>query len=81
MYGADQHVKKGELIGEFDAAVYESTVRKDRAELDNLKAQLRQQPAELALAQQNLRRNRAMRPSTYSKRRAADGPENQTEAG
>lgn len=58
-----QRVKKGELIAEIDATVYESTVRKDRAELENLKAQLRQQQAELALAQQKLTRNRAMRPS------------------
>jgi macrolide-specific efflux system membrane fusion protein len=53
-------VKKGDLIAEIDPTVYESTVRKDQANLDNLKAQLGQRQAELALAQQQLVRNRNM---------------------
>ena len=53
-------VAKGDLIAEIDATVYESTVRKDRANLENLQAQLGQVQAELALAQQQLARNRRM---------------------
>ena len=53
-------VSKGDLIAEIDPTVYQSTVRKDRANLDNLKAQLGQQSAELALAQQQLDRNARM---------------------
>ena len=53
-------VNKGDLIAEIDPTVYQSTVRKDRANLDNLKAQLGQQSAELALAQQQLDRNARM---------------------
>jgi len=53
-------VNKGYLIAEIDPTVYQSTVRKDRANLDNLKAQLGQQNAELALAQQQLDRNSRM---------------------
>src|ERR1700712_4790020 len=39
-------VEKGKLIAEIDPTVYQSTVRKDSANLDNLKAQLGQQTAE-----------------------------------
>jgi membrane fusion protein, macrolide-specific efflux system len=53
-------VNKGDLIAEIDPTVYQSTVRKDRANLDNLKAQLNQQSAELALARQQLDRNTRM---------------------
>src|SRR3982751_678307 len=53
-------VNKGDLIAEIDPTVYQSTVRKDRANLENLKAQLGQQSAELALAQQQLDRNARM---------------------
>lgn len=53
-------VAKGDLIAEIDPTVYESTVRKDRANLENLQAQLGQVQAELALAQQQLARNRRM---------------------
>ena len=38
-------VNKGDLIAEIDPTVYQSTVRKDRANLENLKAQLGQQSA------------------------------------
>lgn len=50
-------VAKGELIAEIDPTVYASTVAKDRANLDNLKAQLAQREAELALADQQAARN------------------------
>jgi macrolide-specific efflux system membrane fusion protein len=54
-------VAKGDLIAEIDPTVYESTVRKDRATLENLKAQLDQQLAESALAATELKRNQEMR--------------------
>lgn len=54
-------VGKGDLLAEIDPTVYESTVRKDRATLENLKAQLEQQLAESALAATQLQRNREMR--------------------
>jgi macrolide-specific efflux system membrane fusion protein len=54
-------VAKGDLIAEIDPTVYESTVRKDRATLENLKAQMDQQLAESALAVTELKRNREMR--------------------
>ena len=54
-------VAKGDLIAEIDPTVYESTVRKDRATLENLKAQLEQQLAESALAATELKRNQEMR--------------------
>ncbi|WP_129646651.1 efflux RND transporter periplasmic adaptor subunit [Peristeroidobacter agariperforans] len=54
-------VSKGDLIAEIDPTVYESTVRKDRATLENLKAQLDQQLAESALAATELKRNQQMR--------------------
>lgn len=53
-------VAKGDLIAEIDPTVYESTVRKDRATLDNLKAQLEQQLAESALANTELQRNQEL---------------------
>jgi membrane fusion protein, macrolide-specific efflux system len=53
-------VQKGDLIAEIDPTVYESTVRKDQANLDNLRAQLRQQQAELVLAREQLARNERM---------------------
>jgi macrolide-specific efflux system membrane fusion protein len=54
-------VRKGQLIAEMDPTVYQSTVRKDQANLDNLKAQLGQQQAELALALQQQERNTQLR--------------------
>jgi len=54
-------VSKGDLIAEIDPTVYESTVRKDRATLENLEAQLDQQLAESALAATELKRNQEMR--------------------
>ncbi len=50
-------VAKGQLIAEIDPTVYASTVAKDRANLDNLKAQFAQREAELALADQQAARN------------------------
>jgi macrolide-specific efflux system membrane fusion protein len=50
-------VKKGDLIAEIDPTRYESTVRNDRATLENLHAQLNQLFAERELAAQQLKRN------------------------
>jgi macrolide-specific efflux system membrane fusion protein len=50
-------ISKGDLIAEIDATVYETRVRTDRANLDNLRAQLIQQQAEANLAQQQATRN------------------------
>lgn len=56
-----ERVAKGDLIAEIDPTVYESTVRKDRATLENLKALLDQQLAQSALAATQLKRNQEMR--------------------
>lgn len=53
-------VKKGDLIAEIDPTRYESIVRNDRANLENLRAQLNQQLAEAGLSRQQLVRNREM---------------------
>jgi macrolide-specific efflux system membrane fusion protein len=53
-------VSKGDLIAEVDAKVYETRVRTDRANLDNLRAQLIQQQAEANLARQQATRNQAL---------------------
>lgn len=50
-------VNKGDLIAEIDATVYETRVRTDKANLDNLRAQLVQQQAEAKLARQLATRN------------------------
>lgn len=50
-------VRKGDLIAEIDPTRYESTVRSNRATLENQRAQLSQQLAELDLARQQLARN------------------------
>lgn len=51
-------VAKGDLIAEIDPTVYETRVRNDRANLDNLRAQLVQLDAEAALAKLQFQRNR-----------------------
>jgi len=53
-------VRKGQLIAEIDPTTYASRVASDRATLDNLKAQVNQQQAELELAEQQLVRNQNM---------------------
>lgn len=53
-------VEKGELIAEIDPTVYEAAVRTDRANLNNLQAQLAQRRAELRLARIQLERNRRL---------------------
>ncbi|MGV3741832.1 MAG: efflux RND transporter periplasmic adaptor subunit [Burkholderiaceae bacterium] len=50
-------VKKGDLIAEIDPTVYDTRLRTTRANLENLRAQLNQQKAEAALAQQLYQRN------------------------
>lgn len=51
-------INKGDLIAEIDSTVYETRVRTDKANLDNLRAQLIQQKAEADLARQQFARNR-----------------------
>jgi membrane fusion protein, macrolide-specific efflux system len=53
-------VKKGDMIAEIDPTTYETKVRSDRANIDNLRAQLIQQQAELGLARQQLVRNEGL---------------------
>jgi macrolide-specific efflux system membrane fusion protein len=53
-------VSKGDLIAEIDPTVYETRVRTDRANLDNLRAQLVQQQAELTLARQQAGRSQEL---------------------
>ena len=53
-------VQKGQLLAEIDATVYATQVAIDRANLANLKAQLRQQQAQLTYDRQQLARNRSL---------------------
>lgn len=55
-----QRVTKGQLIAEIDPTVYTTKVNSDRANLDNLHAQLQQQEAELVLARQQQARNQRL---------------------
>lgn len=57
-------VKKGDLIAEIDPIVYASTVSKDRANLDNLRAQLVQRQAEQVLADEQAARNERLAAAT-----------------
>ncbi|MFV3131069.1 efflux RND transporter periplasmic adaptor subunit [Niveispirillum sp. KHB5.9] len=47
-----QQVNQGDLLAEIDPTVYQTRVEADRAQLENLQAQLTQRQAELALAEQ-----------------------------
>ena len=53
-------VQKGDLLAEIDPTVFETRVRTDKANLENLKTQLQQQQAELELARKQLKRNQAL---------------------
>jgi macrolide-specific efflux system membrane fusion protein len=70
-------VKKGDLIAEIDATVYETRVRTGRANLDNLREQLIQQQAEanlasqLATRSQNLLQERAISQETVEQNQSA----------
>ena len=68
-------VKAGDLIAEIDPKVYQSTVRKDQANLEQLKAQLSQQIAERNLAQEQSERNKRMLDSHAVSQSAADEAE------
>ena len=50
-------VKKGQLLAEIDPRVYQAQVEAGQAKLNSLRAQLKQQKAEVVLAEQNLKRN------------------------
>ncbi len=51
-------VTQGELLAEIDPTVYQTRVEADRAQLENLEAQLLQREAELALAQRQFTRQK-----------------------
>ncbi|MDP2610094.1 MULTISPECIES: efflux RND transporter periplasmic adaptor subunit [unclassified Oceanobacter] len=53
-------VKKGQLLAEIDASVFELNVQTAEAGLENLKAQLTQQEAELELEMLRLKRNEGL---------------------
>jgi macrolide-specific efflux system membrane fusion protein len=53
-------VKKDQLLAEIDPTVIETRVRTDKANLDNLRAQLAQQQAQLKLARLQLKRNQSL---------------------
>lgn len=53
-----QAVKQGDLLAEIDPTVYQTRVEADRAQLENLEAQLLQREAELALAQRQYTRQK-----------------------
>lgn len=53
-------VKKGQLIAQIDPTVYQTRVLADRAKIDNLKAQLDQAKAQLALDQAREERARSL---------------------
>jgi membrane fusion protein, macrolide-specific efflux system len=59
-FAIGDRVKKGDLIAEIDPTVYDTRLRTSRANLENLRAQLNQQKAEAALAQQLFERNSAL---------------------
>lgn len=50
-------VQRGDLLAEIDPTTYETKVRSDKANIENLQASLIQQQAELVLARQQLGRN------------------------
>lgn len=66
-----QQVKAGDLLAEIDPTVYQSRVDSDKAQLENLNAQLAQREAELVLAkyqferQKNLLRDNATSQDSY----------------
>lgn len=53
-----QQVNQGDLLAEIDPTVYQTRVEADRAQLENLGAQLSQRQAELALALQQYKRQK-----------------------
>lgn len=65
-------VQQGQLLAEIDPAVYETQVSTDKADLANLKAQLDEQQANLALARTQLARNRSLYKSKAVSRDALD---------
>lgn len=74
-------VQKGDLLAEIDPTVFETRVRTDKANLENLKAQLAQQQAELALARKQLKRNQALFKATAISQDTLQTSETQVEVG
>ncbi|MCC7425867.1 MAG: efflux RND transporter periplasmic adaptor subunit [Alphaproteobacteria bacterium] len=54
-------VKEGDLLAEIDPTVYQARVDSDRAQLQNLAAQLRERQSRLQLSEQQLGRQQALR--------------------
>lgn len=74
-------VQKGDLLAEIDPTVFETRVRTDKANLENLKAQLAQQQAELGLARKQLKRNQALFKATAISQDTLQTSEAQVEIG
>jgi len=74
-------VEKGALLAEIDPTVFETRVRTDKANLENLKAQLDQQQAELALSRKQLKRNQALFKAKAISQDTLETSETQVEVG
>jgi macrolide-specific efflux system membrane fusion protein len=74
-------VKKDQLLAEIDPTVIETRVRTDKADLDNLKAQLAQQQAQLKLARLQLKRNQSLYKAKAISEDALQTSETQVEVG
>ncbi|MGE0116650.1 MAG: macrolide transporter subunit MacA [Dongiaceae bacterium] len=74
-------VEKGALLAEIDPTVFETRVRTNKANLENLKAQLDQQQAELALSRKQLKRNQALFKAKAISQDTLETSETQVEVG
>jgi membrane fusion protein, macrolide-specific efflux system len=74
-------VEKGALLAEIDPTVFETRVRTNKANLENLKAQLDQQQAELALSRKQLKRNQALFQAKAISQDTLETSETQVEVG
>ena len=74
-------VKKDQLLAEIDPTVIETRVRTDKANLDNLRAQLAQQQAELKLARLQFKRNQSLYKAKAISEDALQTSETQVSAG
>jgi macrolide-specific efflux system membrane fusion protein len=59
-FDINDRVSKGDLIAEIDASTILATIEIDRAQVENLEAQISQQEAEAVLAKQQFERNQRM---------------------
>ena len=70
-------VTKGQLLAEIDPRVYQAQVEAGEAKLNSLRAQLNEQKAQAALAEQNLKRNRNLIAVNAVSRQALEESESQ----